>query len=61
MTIIGIVIVVIGAVLLLTGSWLWCKVRRKASQSSANQNILRMNGLAQKDLNEQPLAGRSQV
>ena len=61
MTIIGIVIVVIGAVLLLTGSWLWCMVSRKASQSSANQNILRMNGRAQKDLNEQPLAGRSQV
>ena len=58
LTVTGILMIVIGAALLLTGIWVWCMVGRKVSQ---NQNIIRMKGLAQRDLNEQPLTGNNEM
>ena len=58
LTVTGILMIVIGTVLLLIGILVWCMVRRKVSQ---NQNIIRMKDLAQRDLNEQPLTGNSEM
>ena len=57
LTVTGILMIVIGAVLLLTGIWVWCTIRRKVAQ---NHNIIHMKDLSQRDLNEQPLIGKSE-